>query len=96
MKALNEVAFIVESDRVTVCPMGQAVEHGSFPQVEQMLKQRCRPKFRKVVEVLGKEWLSHKALRKRAYIAAKGDDRLLFEGESDVTVSEAWSYQTTP
>lgn len=53
--------------------------------MDALLAQTCRTKYRKIVETLGKEYLTNPRLRNRAYVFEDDGRMQLFEGISVAT-----------
>ena len=84
----SDMYTIVNSGGIVRCSMKTAAQHGEFPLVKELLSMSCRPRFKKIVDTLGKEWLTNRRLKKRAYVVkSEADGDILIEGTS--TASEA-------
>ena len=75
------------------CSLRRAVEHGDFPWIQDLISQSCKPQYRKIIETLGKEWLSNTRLRKKAYIAKLSDEEA-FLLESSSKASDTFTEQS--
>jgi hypothetical protein len=87
-RLLNQMHTIANAKGIVRCKLKDAVKHGSFPFVEEMIRQSAMPRYRKILKVIGKEWLPNTRLKKRAYIIEGDDENFLLESESVATASE--------
>jgi hypothetical protein len=100
-QALSTVAGVAAAGQVTACSLRGAGRLGDFPLVSELLAQRFRPRYRKIVEVLGSEWLDRAArrLRHRTFVVGPPGEpgAFLLEGSSLATdTAEEEEYLDTP
>ena len=88
--SLSTIGFFNEASTRVSCSMRKAVEHGDFPWIQELIKQSCQPRYRKIIKILGKEWLSNTRLRRRVYIAKTREDEVLLL-ESSSKASDVYS-----
>jgi hypothetical protein len=90
-RAVMAVARVSTGGQIKSCSMKAADKLGDFPRVKQLLSQRCNPRFRSIVETLGRKWLSkgNQMLRRRVYVVGEPTDPdcLLLESSSIATES---------